>query len=259
MLSYQHAYHAGNLADVHKHAALAWCLAYMAKKNKPISYLETHGGRGLYDLGNPQAKKTGEAEKGIGRALSALPKEHPYVRAVRACRQRYGASAYPGSPLLAATLLRSEDKLQIAEMHPGEHALLSQHMRPFDAACYHRDGFDLALSICPPSPRRGILLIDPSYEIKTDYSKIPHFIAKLTRTWNVGVVMLWYPIVKDNRHQSMVDALAAAHSGALSHEVRFRPAKDSHGMIGSGLFVQNAPFGLPEETNRLTQMFDRLD
>ncbi|MGR3520153.1 MAG: 23S rRNA (adenine(2030)-N(6))-methyltransferase RlmJ, partial [Roseovarius sp.] len=130
MLSYQHHYHAGNPADVHKHAALAWMLAYLTRKDKPLTYIETHAGRGLYDLADPAAQRTGEAAQGIGRLESALPADHPYRLRLHETRALHGASAYPGSPLLAALSLRPGDALHLAELHPGEHARLSAALAP---------------------------------------------------------------------------------------------------------------------------------
>ncbi|MEL6960479.1 MAG: 23S rRNA (adenine(2030)-N(6))-methyltransferase RlmJ, partial [Pseudomonadota bacterium] len=115
MLSYQHLYHAGNLADVHKHSALAWMLNYLTRKDKPLSYLETHAGRGLYDLASDEASKTGEAAAGIG-ALGDRFSNHPYGAVIAAVRAGNGASAYPGSPLIAAHLLRSDDQMHLAEL-----------------------------------------------------------------------------------------------------------------------------------------------
>ena len=124
MLSYQHAYHAGNAADVHKHALLALALDYMARKPKPLTSLETHAGRALYDLAGAEARKTGEAAAGIGRMQGWFAPDHPYARALAAAQAQGGASAYPGSPLIARTLLRADDRLVLAERHPQEVAAL---------------------------------------------------------------------------------------------------------------------------------------
>ncbi|WJS83558.1 23S rRNA (adenine(2030)-N(6))-methyltransferase RlmJ [Paracoccus sp. TOH] len=255
MLSYQHAYHAGNLADLHKHALLAWMLAYLTAKPKPLSYLETHAGRGLYDLAAPVAAKTGEAAAGITRALSEswLPRDHPLRLALDAVRIRHGATAYPGSPLIARHFLRPGDAAHLAELHPAEHAALAQ-VAGF-AHLHRQDGFQMAQALCPPLPRRGLLLIDPSYEVKTDYDAIPRHIAKLARKWNVGVIALWYPILTDSRHAPMVEALRRDHPQALISEVRFPPARPGHGMIGSGMAVLNPPHGLAEEARRIEALF----
>lgn len=258
MLSYQHIYHAGNLADVQKHALLAWMLGYLTRKDKPLSYIETHAGRGLYQLDAPEAVKTGEAAAGITRLLQeqALDADHPLSRAIAAVRARHGAAAYPGSPLIAAELLRPGDALHFAELHPREHAALTGALAPYEAKAHKQDGFELALSLAPPTPRRGLCLIDPSYEVKADYARIPGIIGKLHRKWNVGVIALWYPILTDGAHKQMLAALEAqALPGALRHEVRFPPVREGHRMVGSGMFVVNAPFGAEEEAARISALF----
>ena len=258
MLSYQHAYHAGNLADVHKHALLAWMLDYLTRKDKPLSYIETHAGRGLYDLSGAEAAKTGEAAQGIARTAGWFAPDHPYSRALAQVRAAHGAQAYPGSPLIARALLRQTDSLTLAELHPQEHAALAEAMRGTGARVVRQDGFDLAQSLCPPTPRRGLLLIDPSYEIRADYGRLPGILAALHRKWNVGVIALWYPILTSGEHAEMTAALLADHPEALCSEVRFAPARQGHRMVGSGLFVINPPFGLADEAAALARRFAAL-
>ena len=256
MLSYQHIYHAGNLADVHKHSMLAWALAYMIRKDKPLSYLETHAGRGLYDLQDAAALKTGEAAKGIALAQDWFAPDHPYAQVLARIRAKYGAQAYPGSPLIAAESLRHLDTIHLSELHPQEFAALKDNMAPYGGIFRQQDGWEMAMSVCPPDPRRGLLLIDPSYEVKTDYDTIPATIAKLHRKWGVGVIMLWYPILTDAPHKPMIRVLQAAIPEGLTHEVRFPPAREGHRMVGSGLFVVNAPYGFAEEGLRLSALFE---
>lgn len=258
MLSYQHIYHAGNLADVHKHGLLAWMLAYLTRKEKPLTYIETHAGRALYDLADPAALKTGEAAQGIEKTASWFPEDHPLSHCLDAVRNSHGPASYPGSPLIAASLLRATDKLHLAELHPGEHAALDFALSSYPVKCYQQDGFELAHSLTPPTPRRGLILIDPSYEIKHDYNDVPRHMARISRAWNVGVICLWYPILTKGSHAPMLTALAAAHPNALRHEVRFPPARKGHGMIGSGMFVINPPYGLETEANRLARLFETL-
>ncbi len=116
----------------------------------------------------------------------------------------------------------------------------------------------MAFALTPPSPRRGIMLIDPSYEIKTDYIDIPRHIGKLAKAWNVGIIALWYPILTNKAHEPMLTALSGAHPNALRHEVRFPPARPGHGMVGSGLFVVNPPYGLAEAAKTLTKRYNTL-
>ncbi|WP_112872695.1 23S rRNA (adenine(2030)-N(6))-methyltransferase RlmJ [Paracoccus endophyticus] len=258
MLSYQHAYHAGNLADLHKHALLAVALARLAAKDKPFTYLETHAGRGLYDLRSPQAARTGEATAGITRALAEdwLPADHPLLSALAAVRAVHGPDAYPGSPLIARHFLRPGDVAHLAELHPAEYPALAA-VAGF-AHLHNADGFAMANALIPPTPRRGLLLIDPSYEVKADFDRLPGIVSRLARKWNVGVIALWYPVLGDARHAGMVADLTASHPQGLLSQVGFRPARPGHGMIGSGMFIINPPFGLADEAARLAAVFQPL-
>jgi len=258
MLSYQHAYHAGNLADVHKHALLASALDYLTQKDKPLSYFETHAGRGLYRLDGAEAARTGEAAQGIGRVAGWFGPDHPYTRARAMVAGEHGAAAYPGSPLIAAALLRLFDTITLAELHPAEVAALRDCLPRRRIQVLQEDGFAMAHSRTPPDPRRGLMLIDPSYEVKTDYDRIPGVLEQLHRKWNVGVVMLWYPVLASGLQRGMVRTLRTAFPEALSHEVGFPPARPGHGMVGSGMVVLNPPFGLAAEAARLDALFASL-
>lgn len=255
MLSYQHHYHAGNPADVHKHALLAWMLDYLVQKDKPISYIETHSGRGLYDLGDEAALKTGEAARGISLLEQSFDADHPYRQRLNETRFKYGENAYPGSPLIAAMTMREIDTIHLAELHPGEHAILAEHLTQWDAHIHQMDGFKLAQAVCPPTPRRGLLLVDPSYEVKAEYDSIPKEFAKIARKWNVGILALWYPLLTSGSHGGMLSQLSESFPDALRHEVRFAPVRDGHRMIGSGMFIINPPYGIDQETARLTKLF----
>ncbi len=257
MLSYQHAYHAGNLADLHKHAALATVLDYLTRKDKPLSYIETHAGRGLYRLTAPEAVKTGEAAEGILKHRDWFPPGHPLARALDACQNAHGPDAYPGSPLIAALTLRPTDSLHLAELHPQEHAALVETLG-HRATIHKRDWFEMAQAITPPTPRRGVLFCDPSWEVKNDYARIPTIFAQLARKWNVGTLILWYPILRGGPHRAMVRQLEAQHEAHLTHEVRFPPVREGHRMEGSGMFLVNPPFGLGDEAARLTALFGSL-
>ena len=265
MLSYQHSYHAGNLADVHKHALMAAMLDYLMRKDKPLSYLETHAGRGLYALDAAEARKTGEAAQGIERIerMNWVAPDHPSARALKAVRAAHGKRAYPGSPLLAATLLRPIDAIQLCELHPQEFAALRETMKPHGGVFHQKDGLQMALALTPPTPRRGVLLIDPSFEVKSDYDAIPKLIGQVARKWNVGVIALWYPILAPQvpvapAQAAMARGLRAAFPEALSSEVRFPPAREGHGMIGSGMFIVNPPWGLEGEAQRIERLFRAL-
>jgi len=235
MLSYQHAYHAGGPADLHKHIALSELLALLTRKPRGITYMETHAGRGLYDLASVEAVKTGEAIDGITKI--DLP-DCPFRDALNSIRQIHGKTAYPGSPAIAATMMRDSDKIHLMELHPAEFKAL-QVILEGEASMHRRDGFEGALAIAPTKPRKSLILVDPSYEIKTEYLQVADFTSKLTEKWPEATVMIWYPILKAARHKEM---LAALPDGALIDEVSF-DLKDNKGMTGSGIALVNAPYG----------------
>ena len=203
-------------------------------------------------------RTTGEAAAGIVLAEPIFPKDHPYRQRLEETRAAHGKTAYPGSPLIAALGLREGDTLHLAELHPQEFARLAEVAKPWGAHVHRRDGFELALALTPPMPRRGLMLIDPSYEVKADYEAIPRHMANIHRKWNVGLLILWYPLLKGGAHGPMLKALEQAFPTGLRHEVRFPPAREGHRMEGSGLFIVNPPFGLAEELAALTTRFARL-
>ena len=159
---------------------------------------------------------------------------------------------------VADNLILGGYRATVAELHPQEYAALTEVMLPYPVTCRQMDGTAMALALTPPDPRRGLMLIDPSYEVKSDYATIPKLIADVHRKWNVGVITLWYPILADHRHKPMIEMLAAADfPKALRHEVRFPPARDGHGMIGSGLFILSTPYGTEAEATRISSLFRR--
>jgi 23S rRNA (adenine2030-N6)-methyltransferase len=238
MLSYQHAYHAGGPADVHKHMVLADLLALLTRKKRGLAYVETHAGRGLYDLASPEAARTGEAAQGFARLR--LDAASPYARAIAYVRERHGPTTYPGSPLIAGHLLRAGDAITLMELHPAEHAALRRAMADTPAALHRRDGYEGALALAPFTPRKGLVLIDPSYEVKSEYLQAAEFILRLVAKWPEAVVLLWYPLLPAARHVEMLAGLQPL--SPLIDEVAFRPPP-SRGMTGSGLALINAPFG----------------
>lgn len=259
MLSYQHGYHAGCLADVHKHAALAVLCARLREKPKPLSYLESHAGRGVYDLSAPEAEKTGEARAGVLRLMAegAIPRQHPLAQAIAVTEQQFGDRFYPGSPLIAAQLLGPDDVLHLMEMHPQEHAALRRTMRGRKARIHRRDGYEGLLAISPPTPRRGLVLIDPSYEIKTEYRRVADVAVALNAKWPQAVIMIWYPILTAGPHEPMAaQLLGAGLPDVLRREVRFRLPPGSPGMLGSGLVIVNAPWGVEAALEAAERMLD---
>lgn len=238
MLSYQHGYHAGGPADLHKHIVLAELLARLTAKPRAISYVETHAGRGLYDLAGPEAAKTGEWAQGIGR-IGPDPAT-PFGRALAATHAVAGATAYPGSPLIARALLRPQDRMALMELHPAEHAALRAALRGGEVAIHRRDGFEGALALAPMKPRRGLVLVDPSFEVKAEYAAAAAFVRRIIGKWPEVTVLLWYPLLPAARHHEL---LAGLHPlSPHVDEVAFDPEPE-RGMSGSGLALVNAPHG----------------
>ncbi len=250
MLSYQHAYHAGGPADLHKHIALAEMLTLLTRKPRGITYIETHAGRGLYDLASAETAKTGEADEGIAKI--DLP-DCPFANAVKSVRSMHGETAYPGSPAIAAALMREVDKMHLMELHPAEYKALSVNLEG-EAAVHHRDGYEGVMAISPPKPRKGLVLIDPSYEVKAEYLQVAEFTRKLMAKWPEATVMIWYPILKAARHKEMLAALRLPH---LVDEASF-DLKDNEGMTGSGLALVNAPYGSEAVFSRTREIAARV-
>jgi 23S rRNA (adenine2030-N6)-methyltransferase len=259
MLSYQHGYHAGCLADVHKHAALAALCLRLREKPKPLSYLESHAGRGVYDLASAEAEKTGEAKAGILRLMAegAIPADQPLAKAIRMTEREFGKGFYPGSPMIAAQLLGPGDVLHLMEMHPREHEALKRTMKEHNAHIHRRDGYEGVLAISPPMPRRGLVLVDPSYEISNEYLRVADFVVALHRKWPQATLMVWYPLLKAGLHEPMAARiLRSGLPDTVRREVRFRLAPGSAGMRGSGLIIVNSPWGIEPALDAAERMLD---
>lgn len=255
MRSYQHSYHAGSLADVHKHMALAVLLEHLTQKNKPLTYMETHAGRGLYDLNSVQAQKTGEAARGILSAsiMRQIPHDHPYRRCISMCRQYYGEYYYSGSPAIAQLLLRVDDQSHLMEHHPQEYAALKKNLHDLRgihqsavAHIHYRNGYEGVLAIVPPTPRRGLVFIDPSYEIKTEYLQVATFVKALEKKWPQACLMIWYPLLSEGYHIQMLRALALEQRTQYHHSVLpINTSGATSSLRGSGLLIINLPFHIP--------------
>jgi 23S rRNA (adenine2030-N6)-methyltransferase len=250
MLSYRHAFHAGNYADVLKHATLVQILRYMTQKDKPLCYLDTHAGAGFYSLYSPQATKTGEYQHGIGllwqrRGLpTALADYQTCV--VAACGAHL--TAYPGSPWFAQHLLRPVDRLELCELHPADSKQLERTFRTStNVRCHAEDGWHKSLALTPPPERRGIVLIDPSYEVKDDYFKVADHLMLLHRKFATGVYAVWYPIADPARTEVLLRRVR--NSGVrriVRLEIGLTRDHSQPGMTGTGMLVVNPPWNLAE-------------
>jgi 23S rRNA (adenine2030-N6)-methyltransferase len=246
MLSYRHGFHAGNWADVHKHAALALAPGHLRRKQAPFCVIDAFAGDGVYDLGSAEAQKTGEFRAGIEkiwRRAGAPPAIDWYLGQVRALNAGGRLATYPGSPALARASLRAADRLILGELHPTAHDGLKRWARD-DAriAVHRRDGFELLGAIVPPPLRRGLALIDPSYEVKAEYDTLPAALARAHRRWPQGIFLVWYPVLAEARHLPMVDALAALPAAAILQSVLGPAAPPAAGMQASGLVILNPPW-----------------
>lgn len=251
-MNYQHVFHAGNFADVFKHALLTEVLDRLREKARPVSYVETHAGAGFYRLDSPEALRSGEAPEGIGR-LAGGRARHPalarYLGLVAALPEnRSHLAAYPGSPLVAAGMTRPQDRLYLAELAPGPAADLSRLFRHDDRVAVHRrDGYEAIRGLLPPSPRAGLVLIDPPYESAGDFPKVVEALRLARRRWPEGALAAWYPI-KDRRELGgFYRALGGIDpEGVLRAELSIRPDDNAAGLNGCGMVVANAPWGLAE-------------
>lgn len=243
MLSYQHIYHAGNRADLHKHAILAELLQQLTQNSAPITYIETHAGRGLYDLTSPEARKTGEAQEGVLTMLQAptLPAAHPYLQALRATHAAKGQTIYPGSPAIAHHLLRPTDQLHLFELHPQEVFHLRRNLKGPNLRVHQADGYDGTLALDIPASHQKIVLIDPSFEIKSEYQLVVNFMIELHRYQPDACLMLWYPMLKANLHQPMIEDLLARAWHVTHHPHQWADPQAVRGLYGSGMVLVNAP------------------
>lgn len=261
MLSYQHDYHAGGPADVHKHGSLAVILARMTAKDKPMSYIESHAGAGLYDLESPMAQKTGEALEGIGHLVAhgLIPEGHPYRTAVEQTQRQFGPSFYPGSPWIAQLLLREEDSIHLMELHPKTHASLRNNLRGKTIHIHHRDGYEGVLAVLPPTPRRCLIVIDPSYEVKTEYEQAGRFVLQIHRKCAEAVIVLWYPLLKDGLHPPLCRMLEQASLPRFARRevVITQPTETTRRLYGSGLVFVNIPYGVEESLNVVDRFVPR--
>jgi 23S rRNA (adenine2030-N6)-methyltransferase len=249
MLSYRHAFHAGNHADVLKHAVLMQVLDYMKQKDKPFLYVDTHAGGGMYDLRGSYASKTREYEDGIGRIWhdNALPAElKSYVDLVCNLNQQNELREYPGSPWLASAVLRADDKMRLFELHSNEYKILSGiFARHKHIKIEQRDGFQALSAVLPPDSRRAVVLIDPTYEVKTDYQTVVQAVKDAHKRFASGVYLIWYPVVSRKIINKLERELVATGiRNIMLFELGISPDAEDAGMTASGMIVINPPWQL---------------
>lgn len=265
MLSYRHAFHAGNHADVFKHLTLILILRALQRKTTPLCYIDTHAGAGRYDLNSREAEKTGEFRDGVARIWRRddVPDfMHDYLNAISAVNPQRPDDLryYPGSPVLARELSRPQDRMVLIERHPTDHALLLEEFgRVSRSRIELGDGFDLLKAFTPPREKRGLVLIDPSYEIKTDYKKVVSALSDALGRWATGVFVVWYPLIdRTTADQLLRRILATATRRILRIEFGLRGPSVGDGLWGSGLVIINPPYQLDDQLKRVLPWLRRV-
>jgi 23S rRNA (adenine2030-N6)-methyltransferase len=254
-VKYRHAFHAGNFADVMKHVALVAALARLTEKPRPLFLLDTHAGRGRYDL----AEAGSEAERGIARVATAgIEAAHPavarYLAIVRGLNGGGRLRAYPGSPLIAASFLRPGDRAAFCELQAPEAEALRREFRDDGRIGVHvRDGYEALGALLPPAEKRGLALIDPPYEdTESDFARVAEAIVAAAARWPQGVLMAWYPIklgaIAARLHRRIVDAGAKR---VLAAELCVHPDDSRAGLNGSGLVAINPPWKFAEDLEKI--------
>jgi len=250
MLSYRHAFHAGNHADVLKHLVLTLCLQHMNTKEKPYLVLDTHAGAGIYAIDSEQARKTGEYIDGIARLWNRSDLPAPmqaYMDALQVCGGGLKLKRYPGSPWLAAHFARAGDTLRFCELHSTDVALLRRQFRDEGRRLKveQQDGFDAMKAALPPPSRRGLVLIDPSYEIKSDYPRVVAALKDALKRFATGTYLVWLPCLPSIEARALPDKLRKLPADWLYASLSVRgPTKEARGMSGSAMFVVNPPWTL---------------
>jgi 23S rRNA (adenine2030-N6)-methyltransferase len=262
-MNYRHAYHAGNFADVVKHAVLTRLIEYLKLKDKAFRVIDTHAGLGLYDLSAEEAQKTGEWRSGIARLLDArLAPEAaallaPYLDAVRAANPGGGLLRYPGSPLIVRGLLRKQDRLSAVELHPQDCAALKTLFTDdYQVRVLELDGWLALGAHLPPKEKRGLVLVDPPFEQEGEFARLAEGLRKAYRRWPSGIYALWYPVKDRAAVRRFREALAGLGVPKII-DIRFdvRPAAAEPRFDGTGMIIVNPPFTLEKE---LTVMLPAL-
>ncbi len=259
MLSYRHAFHAGNFADVLKHSVLTLVLEYMTRKDKGFYYIDSHSGAGMYQLEDEYAQKTGEYKDGIAKLIdnNDLPESlQPYIDLVKDINQAEQSdelSLYPGSPGIARQFTRRQDSAHLFELHPADIEHLQAYSQRWNKSHVKQsDGYQGVLGLVPPPNRRGVVLIDPPYELKEDYIKAVRTIVNAYKKFATGTYILWYPVVKRELVEQMQDAFTKSDVRNLV-QIEFCQKADTqeYGMTGTGLFIVNPPWQLTKQLEEI--------
>ncbi|WP_425418787.1 23S rRNA (adenine(2030)-N(6))-methyltransferase RlmJ [Oricola indica] len=256
-MNYRHIFHAGNFADVFKHIVLTRVIAYMQRKEAAFRVLDTHAGLGLYDLSSDQAQKTGEWKTGIGKVLDAADNAPadvrdllaPYLDAVGSFNPEGGLTQYPGSPMIARAMFRNQDRLTALELHPEDFEVLHSHFEgDFQARVTKLDGWLGIKSHLPPKERRGIVLVDPPFEVYHEFFNILTALKDGHKRFATGTFLLWYPVKHRKGISEFRDELRALKiPRILDTSLEVRSSGADVRFDGSGMIVVNPPYALESE------------
>jgi len=263
MLAYRHLFHAGNFADVFKHALLARLLLALARKDKPYCYLDTHAGTGRYDLRHPWAQKNAEWRDGIERVLArsdAPASLTPYLEAVRAENPDGKLRFYPGSPRIAQRLLRAGDRMVLNELNPADFEELKARFAGERGVAVHQmDGYQALRAFLPPPERRGLVLVDSSFDRSGEFARLTEALAGAHRRWATGVFALWYPLMDPGAMRGFERGiLATGIRRILRFDLSVLPERWSQSLRGSGMLVVNPPYGLEDEAGPMLDWLWRV-
>lgn len=252
MLSYRHSFHAGNHADVVKHIVQSLILDALKQKEKPFVYHDTHSGVGRYDLQDERSEKTGEFKQGIARLWSRddIPAEiASYIEAIKTLNDGDELRYYPGSPKVARTQIREQDRMVLTELHPADFPLLLQEFRgDRQVRIFKEDAFARLKASLPPKERRGVVLIDPPYELKHEYMDVVKAIKESYKRWATGTYAIWYPVVYRENIDKMLKGLEnLGIRKILQIELGVEPDTEERGMTASGMIVINPPWKLESQ------------
>jgi 23S rRNA (adenine2030-N6)-methyltransferase len=247
-MNYRHSFHAGNSADVVKHALLIALVRSLQLKPGALTLIDTHAGCGLYDLGGEEAQRTGEAAQGVLRAFAdASLLLDDYRRAVRAVNDGLEPRLYPGSPRILAQLLRAQDALILNEKHPDDARALRSAMRGTPAAIHQRDAYELWLALLPTATARGVVVVDPPYEQTDERARITATLAAAHRKWAHGVTVIWYPLKERPAHALWKDKLRKLGIAKFMNVEHWLYDSDQPGIYnGAGLFIINPPYAFTQ-------------
>ena len=275
MFSYQHAFHAGNIADIHKHLCLTWCLETLNQKVKPYTYIDTHAGAGRYVFKKNSATRGQNStarsqdsitEQSMGIDLLWAQKNWPssfesYQKILQKENPQEHVGCYPGSPWIAKHLLRAQDTMHYIELQPTTHRKLRHLFKNTDHAYIHcRDGFEAAYALIPPQTARGLVMIDPAYELKSDFNDVAECVTKTFAKWRTGLYLIWYPILRNQRTDLVLKrkCMQVALGERLCSEWLLPPSEAYFNLVGSGVIIMNPPWKIDEKLVQAANFLQKI-